>query len=73
VLFDRPTPLDDGADGLRNWLAMFGDSLFADLDEAERDAVITAVEDRLRGDMYDAETETWTADYRRFRFVAVRS
>ncbi|WP_226011291.1 class I SAM-dependent methyltransferase [Halomicrobium salinisoli] len=70
-LFDRPTDLD-GPDGLRDWLAVFGDSLFADLTEAERTAVVERVEDRLRPELYDPETETWTADYRRLRFVAVR-
>ena len=71
-LFDRPTDLD-GRDGLRNWLDVFGDSLFAPLTDDEREAVVTAVEDRLRGELYDPGTETWTADYRRLRFVAVRA
>jgi trans-aconitate methyltransferase len=70
VLFDRPTELAGGPDGLANWLDMFGDSIFAPLDESEQAAVIEAVEDRLRGSLFDPETETWTADYRRLRFVA---
>jgi len=72
-LFDRPTELEGGPDGLRNWLGMFGDSLLADVPEDERDDVLGAVEDWLREEMYDPETETWTADYRRLRFVAVRT
>jgi len=71
TLFDRPTELD-GPDGLANWLDVFGDSLFAPLSKDERAAVVEAVEDRLRGERYDADSETWTADYRRLRFVAVR-
>ncbi len=51
---------------------MFGDSLFADLTDAERTAVVERVEDRLRPELYDPGTETWTADYRRPRFAAVR-
>ena len=70
VLFDRPTELENGANGLVDWLSMFGDSLFAGLTDDERDAVVAGVEDRLRPDMFDGET--WTADYRRLRFVAVR-
>jgi trans-aconitate methyltransferase len=70
-LFDRPTTLE-GETGLRDWLDVFGDSLFAPLDATEHEAVVTAVEDRLRPDLYDAETRSWTADYRRLRFVAVR-
>ncbi len=71
-LFDRPTELDGGEAGLRNWLAAFGDSLFADVSEEERAAVVAAVEDRLRPDLFDADAGTWTADYRRLRFVAVK-
>lgn len=70
-LFDRPTKLD-GESGLRNWLNVFGDSLFAGLTDECRDSVITCIEDRLREDIYDPKTETWTADYRRLRFRAVR-
>jgi SAM-dependent methyltransferase len=84
-LFDRPTDLE-GASGLRDWLDVFGDSVFAPLGVAqsatenangetvsadEREAVVSAVEDRLREKLYDPESETWTADYRRLRFVAV--
>ncbi|RXK46423.1 class I SAM-dependent methyltransferase [Halorientalis pallida] len=69
-LFDRPTELDGGAEGLANWLGMFGDSLFSDVPDDERAAVVAAVEDRLRPDLFDGET--WTADYRRLRFHAVR-
>jgi trans-aconitate methyltransferase len=69
-LFDRPTELD-GPDGLREWLGMFGDSLLAAVPPADREAVVADVEDRLRDELYDDATETWTADYRRLRFVAV--
>jgi trans-aconitate methyltransferase len=68
-LFDRPTELD-GEDGLANWLAMFGDSLFREVPAAEMDAVVAAVEERLRATCFDPATKTWTADYRRLRFVA---
>lgn len=71
-LFDRPTDLDGGADGLRRWLDLFADDLLAPLSADERDAVLTAVEDRLREDMFDPARETWTVDYRRLRFVAQR-
>jgi len=70
-LFDRPTDLA-GESGLRDWLDVFGDSVFAPLDTEEREAVVTAAEDRLREELYDPDSERWTADYRRLRFVAVR-
>jgi SAM-dependent methyltransferase len=68
-LFDRPTRVE-GPDGLRNWLAQFGDRLLDPVPEAERDAVVAAVEDRLRDARFDGDA--WTIDYRRLRFLAVR-
>jgi trans-aconitate methyltransferase len=71
-LFDRPTELDGGEAGLREWIGMFGDELFTAVGDTEREAVLDAVEDRLRPALYDTETGTWTVDYRRIRFVAER-
>jgi len=70
-LFDRPTDLEGGREGLSDWLDVFGDSLFAGLDASEREAVVTAVEDRVRDELFDEDSDTWTADYRRLRFRAV--
>lgn len=69
ALIDRPTPLDGGADGLRLWLSMFGDRLLAGVPADARDAVIRAVEERLRSDHY--RDGTWYADYRRLRLIAI--
>jgi len=71
TLFDRPTALENGPEGLEKWLSMFGDSLLEPIPEAERSEVITAVEDRLRADRY--RDGTWFADYRRLRVVATNS
>ncbi|MFC7140843.1 methyltransferase domain-containing protein [Halosimplex aquaticum] len=74
-LFDRPTELEGGADGLARWLDVFGDSLFAALDDGEKADVVSAVEARVRDDLFDpnaGDDGVWTADYRRLRFVAVR-
>jgi len=68
-LFDRPTELDGGEAGLRNWIGMFGDAAFEGVPDAEREAVLDAVEARCRSELFD--DETWTADYRRLRFRAV--
>jgi trans-aconitate methyltransferase len=69
ALFDRPTELDDGADGLADWLRMFGDGLLGPVPEEERSAVVAGVEERLRDEFY--RDGTWTVDYRRLRVVAV--
>jgi trans-aconitate methyltransferase len=70
VLFDRPTELDGGESGLREWVEMFGDELFDGVSDGDREVVLDGVEERLRPALYDPETGTWTADYRRLRFVA---
>lgn len=69
TLFDRPTELDGGVDGLSSWFGMFGDSLLSAVPDEERQATISAVEDSLRDAV---ENGTWTADYRRLRVVAVQ-
>ncbi|AXR79169.1 class I SAM-dependent methyltransferase [Natrarchaeobaculum sulfurireducens] len=70
-LFDRPTELDAGAEGLAAWLELFGDDLLAAVPDDERGSVVAAVENDLREDLF--VDGTWVADYRRLRVVAVRS
>ena len=70
VLFNRPTLLDGGEAGLRLWLQMFGDSFFADIPAATQEQIVTAIEQRLRADLF--HDGSWHADYRRLRIVAVR-
>jgi len=55
-LFDRPTELDGGEDGLRQLYAMFCDDLLGHLDDETRAAVISDAEDTLREDYFDGET-----------------
>jgi SAM-dependent methyltransferase len=66
-LFDRPTPLEDGELGLKNWYRMFGASLMSPLPEAaypdfHRLAAAYAAPHLLR----DGH---WSADYRRLRIA----
>ena len=68
TLFDRPTELDGGDDGLANWLDVFGDGLLAAVPKDERDAVVADVEGLLRDEHF--EEGAWVADYRRLRVVA---
>jgi trans-aconitate methyltransferase len=67
-LFDRPTPLDDGDRGLRNWLTMFWPTLPVPSDRL--DAVLARTEELLRTALF--RDVTWVADYRRLRIVAVK-
>ncbi|MBI1761299.1 MAG: methyltransferase domain-containing protein [Acidobacteria bacterium] len=68
-LFDRFTKLE-GADGMRNWLTMFAESMFADLPVEAKETALTEIEARLRPTNFRAGV--WYADYRRLRVVAVR-
>lgn len=70
TLFDRPTALDDGESGLRNWIEMFASEFLESIPGEEREAILEEVETELR-EAYLREGG-WVAPYRRLRFVAVR-
>lgn len=66
-LFDRPTALT-GAEGLRNWLVMFGAGMLQNLSDEIRQEVFQLAEDKLRPtQLVNGE---WFVDYRRLRIVA---
>ena len=67
-LYDRPTVLQDGKDGMSNWIRMFG-SQFLDPLQSQKDIsdFLTRVSSRLEPNLFDGEQ--WTADYRRIRVV----
>jgi trans-aconitate 2-methyltransferase len=70
TLFDRPTPLDDGVRGLRNWLEMFGGTFVEGLPEATRESLLMEIERELRPKLF--RDDHWVMDYRRLRIVAMR-
>jgi len=70
ALFDRPTVLEAGSDGLVNWLQMFASGLLAGLTVEQQRQVMQTRADQLRPDLY--EGDRWTADYRRLRAVAIK-
>lgn len=68
VLFGRPTPLEDGERGLRNWLTMFGGTFLDQLPEAQREGALAAIEQETRPALH--RDGRWVMDYRRLRIVA---
>ena len=68
-LFDRPTPLENDKEGIKNWLRMFGGAFFDGMDEGEIDSVLNRIQEALSPHLYDDTTGTWIADYRRIRIV----
>lgn len=71
VLFDRPTPLEDGERGLRNWLEMFGASFVGSLPESAQEQLKDEIERELRPMLF--RDGHWTMDYRRLRVSAKRT
>jgi trans-aconitate methyltransferase len=68
--FDRPTPLGDNENGLKNWLESFSDDFFQEFSQEERLELYRKIEERLKLDLYN--DGTWVADYKRIRIVAVK-
>lgn len=68
--FDRPTPLKEGPDGLRNWVRQFFCADLKNLTEKKRIRIFKEMEEALRDDLWDGSQ--WVADYRRIRVIAVK-
>jgi len=68
TLFDRPTTLEDGENGLSNWLYMFGGAIAEKLPASLQDILKREVEREARDDLFRAGH--WVMDYRRLRIVA---
>ena len=67
---DRPTPLPDGSQGLRGWLATFARSHTEGFSPEEREAFYADVEDYCRPSLF--KDGGWIADYVRLRFLAIK-
>ena len=67
--FDRPTKLDGGEQGLRNWLLTFTDNIIESLPANKRETVIAEVERKLGPILF--RDGSWWADYRRIRIAAL--
>jgi trans-aconitate methyltransferase len=70
LLFDRPTKLEEGEKGLRNWLLMFRGDVLQDMSEEMKLRVLECTEAKARDLLF--EEGHWTADYRRLRIVAYK-
>ncbi len=68
LLFARPTPLEDGERGLRNWLQMFAGSMAGNLPVDDRERLVEEIERQARGKLF--KDGQWVMDYRRLRIVA---
>jgi hypothetical protein len=70
LLFDRSTKLEDGDNGLRNWLLMFRGDLLGNMPEEIQSQVIESIEAKTRNRLF--QDGHWIADYKRLRIVAYK-
>jgi trans-aconitate methyltransferase len=70
VLFERPTPLEDGEKGLRNWIQMFGNRVFRNVSDDMKQQVLGLTEEKTRDLLF--KNGQWIADYTRLRIVAYK-
>lgn len=68
--FDRPTPLEDGENGLRHWLASFTGDFFSGLSEGEKQQAYALIMNRAKPLLFDGQI--WSADYKRIRIAAIK-
>ena len=68
LLFDRPTPLEDGERGLPNWLDMFGRAITETMPKDQRERLLQEVQREARASLF--LNGRWVLDYRRLRVVA---
>ncbi|URN92695.1 MAG: class I SAM-dependent methyltransferase [Candidatus Pristimantibacillus lignocellulolyticus] len=70
IHFDRPTKLEDGENGLTDWLTSFADNYFADFEEEEKNIIFAKVANKARAELF--QNGSWYADYKRIRVMAVK-
>jgi trans-aconitate methyltransferase len=70
MLFDRPTPLEGGTSGLRDWLRMFRPGAVEAVPESDGDRFFDAADRHARDQLF--HDGRWFADYRRLRVRARR-
>lgn len=68
VHFERPTPMEDGLDGLRHWLDSFAAPMLTGLSGPDREGVYEAVKAAAREELF--RDGVWQIDYRRIRIEA---
>jgi trans-aconitate 2-methyltransferase len=68
---DRPTRLEQGDEGLRHWIEMFGGYALSAVAPDQRDQLIRRWEEAARPALF--QNGAWVADYKRLRVLAVKS
>jgi trans-aconitate methyltransferase len=70
TLFERPTLLEDGEQGIQNWLKMFASSFLSIFPTEQQESVLAKLDNQLRPSLY--KNGTWFVDYVRIRVMAIK-
>lgn len=70
LLFDRPTLLEDGEKGLRNWIQMFGERVLREVPDDMKQKILARTEEKTRDRLFT--NGQWFADYIRLRIMAYK-
>ena len=68
--YDRETELKDSANGIKDWIKMFGSSFLNNIDKTVADKMLTEIQESLRPTNF--RDGKWFADYKRLRVVAIK-
>lgn len=70
VVYDRPTILADGKNGLRNWILQFFSDYLEKLSDKEIEEVLMKSEEICQNTLW--KDTQWVADYKRIQVIAVK-
>jgi trans-aconitate methyltransferase len=68
--YDRETELKDAANGIKDWIKMFGSSFLKNIDKTSAEKMLNEIQESLRPTNF--RDGKWYADYKRLRVVAIK-
>ncbi|WP_166239476.1 class I SAM-dependent methyltransferase [Paenibacillus turpanensis] len=70
VHFDRPSPMEDGEEGIYHWLKGYADCFFLGLSDHEKQAAYERIAQKTKNRLF--QDGVWNIDYKRLRIAAVK-
>ncbi|CAI8182904.1 MAG: putative methyltransferase [Formosa sp. Hel1_33_131] len=68
--YDRPTELSDEKSGIKDWISMFAESFFRNVNPVHIEEIKNEVQEKLKEECLI--NGKWFADYKRIRIVAIK-
>jgi len=69
--FDRPTELADEKSGIMDWISMFAESFFENVQPEDKESIKNEVQVKVQSKCL--KNGKWFADYKRIRIIAVKN